>query len=99
MPDANREFRRLVQNSAIKEKIIIANHNVHITSRNRRTVLRNDGVHFTDVLGKAIYTRSVKNVIMDCVDDMKSKHIYKENMHQNVSASIPTQNRFSLLGN
>ena len=97
---ANKLYKELVNKSDMKKKIMIGNHKLDCVGDQRlgrytdEVTGRYDGVHHNHGFGKRAYTRSVLDIITFAALPMTDRRLPSSS-----SFSVPTNNRFNVLGN
>ena len=102
---ANDKLASLVQNSLFSDKLILGEHVTKLRKSDHREYLTDDltgkydGVHWYSRKGKAAYHKSVVNILQKSLNQKKSLKDHIETNEIISVTTVPTQNRFSILGN
>ena len=110
---ANATLQQLLKTSNMKEKLIVAKHNLDFSQNMRDTIYKDDGIHMYGNLGSKMFSRSVFG-IFSSVFSGKSTNTATLSTHTNCNQavyqekrcykphndfSLPLRNRFEILGN
>ena len=111
---ANSLYQQLWSKSAVKDKIVLGKHNLNCSEETRVTRYtgrnnRYDGVHMYSEEGKSAYTRNILSIVSSNLPletprlrpstGNNAQNMNAQKAKPNEGYSVPTQNRFNVLGN